>query len=203
MMAFLSTTADGRWQPSIGDPTLMGWVTVVAYATAAVLAFRSARVEARGAARERNTAHEQKTLARFWGGLALLLLLLGVNKQLDLQTLFTQVARDAALAQGWYDDRRRFQVLFIAAVGLLGLLGTLGLAFALRKIAARIWLALLGIGFLVSFVLIRAASFHHVDLLLRAGPVRLNWVFELTGIGLIALAAVRANRAGTEREQTA
>jgi hypothetical protein len=45
---------------------------------------------------------------------------------------------------------------------------------------------------LVSFVLIRAASFHHVDLLLRAGPVRLNWVFELTGIGLIALAARRA-----------
>ena len=40
---------------------------------------------------------------------------------------------------------------------------------------------------LVSFVLIRAASFHHVDLLLRAGPVRLNWVLELGGIGLIAL----------------
>lgn len=180
LSALLSITADGRWQPSIGDPTLMGWLTVVAYATAAVLAFLSGR-----------RAVDEPSLARFWRALALLLVLLGINKQLDLQTLFTQLARDLALAQGWYEDRRRYQVLFIAVVGVVGLLGTLGLAFALRKIASRIWLALLGIGFLVSFVLIRAASFHHVDLFLRAGPVRLNWVFELTGIVLIALAARR------------
>jgi hypothetical protein len=195
LSAVLSTTADGRWQPSIGDPTLMGWLTVAAYASGALLAFQSAQRAAREAAlgsHSSTKAAQTKTIARFWRALALLLLVLGINKQLDLQTLFTQLARDLALAQGWYEERRRYQVLFIAVVSVLGLLGTLGLAFALRKVARRIWLALLGIGFLVSFVLIRAASFHHVDLLLRAGPVRLNWVFELTGIGLIALAARRA-----------
>jgi hypothetical protein len=185
LSVFLSTTSDGRWQPAIGDPTLMGWVTVLAYLAAALLALRSAWAAKRAPA--------QRALARFWLALSLLLFLLGINKQLDLQTLFTQIARDAALAQGWYEERRRYQVMFIAAVGVLGVVGTLGLAFALRKIAARIWLALLGIGFLVSFVLIRAASFHHVDLLLRAGTLRLNWVFELTGIGLIAVAAVRSS----------
>lgn len=163
----------------------MGWVTVAAYLIAAWLAFRSART-ARMAA--------ERGLARFWTAIALLLLALGINKQLDLQTLFTQIARDLALAQGWYEERHRYQVLFIAVVGVLGLLGTLGLAIALRKIAARIWLALLGVGFLVSFVVIRAASFHHVDLLLRSGPVRLNWVFELTGIALIGVAAARSQR---------
>lgn len=190
MNALLSTTPDGRWQPAIGDPTLMGWVTVLAYATAALLAFKSA------SAVRRDPAHAsiEAGLSRFWATLALFLLVLGINKQLDLQTLFTQLARDLALAQGWYAERRRYQLIFIAAVATAGVLGTLGLAFALRQIAAHIWLALVGIGFLVSFVLIRAASFHHVDLLLRAGPVRLNWVFELTGIGLIALAALRSAR---------
>jgi hypothetical protein len=202
LVSLLSTTPDGRWQPSIGDPTLMGWVTVAAYAGAAVLTFRSAyalRGEAR-ASHAPGLIAKNRSLARFWRSLALLLLLLGINKQLDLQTLFTQLARDLALAQGWYEERRQFQLLFIAGVAVLGLVGTLGLAFALRKIAARIWLALLGIGFLVSFVLIRAASFHHVDLLLRAGPVRLNWVFELTGIGLIALAAQRESKRADARE---
>ena len=187
----LSTTSDGRWQPAIGDPTLMGWVTVVAYGATALLAFVSARTLRRDRAR----SAIEGDLSRFWATLALFLLLLGINKQLDLQTLFTQLARDLALAQGWYEERRRYQLTFIGAVVVAGVLGTVGLAFALRRIAAQIWLALVGIGFLVSFVLVRAASFHHVDLLLRAGHVRLNWVFELTGIGLIALAALRARLA--------
>ena len=29
-----------RWKPEIGDPTFMGWFTVVAYAVAALLAVR-------------------------------------------------------------------------------------------------------------------------------------------------------------------
>jgi hypothetical protein len=168
----------------------MGWLTVAAYAAAAFLAFKSARAVTQEPRRDR----AQRALMRFWQALALLLLALCVNKQLDLQTLFTQIGRDLALAQGWYEDRRRYQVLFIGAVAVLGLLGTVGLGFALRKVVARIWLALLGLGFLASFIVIRAASFHHVDELLHAGPVRLNWVFELTGIGLIALAAHRAAR---------
>jgi hypothetical protein len=190
LSALLSTSPDGRWQPAIGDPTLMGWVTVLAYGAAALLAFKSASAVRNDPA----LSPIEGGLSRFWATLALFLLLLGINKQLDLQTLFTQLARDLALAQGWYAERRRYQLIFIGAVAALGLLGTVGMAVALRRIAAHIWLALLGLGFLVSFVLIRAASFHHVDLFLRAGPVRLPWVFELTGIGLIGLAAARSRR---------
>ena len=32
------------------------------------------------------------------------MLLLGINKQLDLQSLFTEVMRDMAHAQGWYNE---------------------------------------------------------------------------------------------------
>jgi hypothetical protein len=46
-----------------------------------------------------------------------------------------------------------------------------------------------GLGFLMTFVAVRAASFHHVDQWLRHGVVRLNWALELGGIALIAFSA--------------
>ncbi len=47
--------------------------------------------------------------------------------------------------------------------------------------------------FILGFVVIRAASFHHVDALLaaRLGGVRWNWIFELSGISVVGLAAFR------------
>jgi hypothetical protein len=47
------------------------------------------------------------------------------------------------------------------------------------------------LGFLVTFVAVRAASFHHIDRWLGYGVVRLNWVLELGGIALVALSALR------------
>jgi hypothetical protein len=199
-LALLSTTVDGRWHPSIGDPSLVGWITVIAYLATALLAGRNARAGARQAAWWRAQAHsaaqaaETRSLSRFWWCVACLLLALGVNKQLDLQTLFTQVLRDLARAQGWYERRRPYQVAFIAAVGLTSAAGTALLAFAMRRVLHRIWLGLLGLGLLAGFVLIRAASIHQVDVLLKRGTVRLNWVLELGAIGVIALSALRARQ---------
>lgn len=201
--ALLSTTADGRWHPSIGDPSLVGWITVLAYLATAVLAGRNARAGAQQAAwwgaqtHGEAQASEARLLSRFWWCIACLLLALGVNKQLDLQTLFTQVLRDLARAQGWYEARRPYQVAFIVAVGLSSAAGTALLAYAMRRVLARVWLGLAGLGLLAGFVLIRAASIHQVDVLLKQGAVRLNWVLELGAIGVIALSALRERqRAG-------
>jgi hypothetical protein len=38
---------------------------------------------------------------------------------------------------------------------------------------------------ITAFVVVRAASFHHVDLLLHGGPLPLNLVLELGGIVLV------------------
>ncbi|MCB9898640.1 MAG: hypothetical protein H6825_11610 [Planctomycetes bacterium] len=176
--------SDGRWTPGIGDPTVIGWVTVVAYLVAGVLAL-GARTRARDAGLAR--------LLRFWTVLTALLFALGVNKQLDLQSLFTQVGRDLAKAQGWYDERGTVQVDFIlglvAVVGL-ALLGTL---WFLRRALARVRLAFAGTVFLCTFIVVRAASFHHMDVLLQWEflHVRMNWVLELGGIALVALGAWR------------
>lgn len=195
-LILLATDDDGRWHPGIGDPTVMGWVTVGAYLATTYLCFRAFRSCRFGAdklrAINRREAGFQTKLSLFWLGLSALMLALGINKQLDLQTLFTEIARDMAQAQGWYEERHRYQVLFIIGIAVAGAgLGAL-LAYLYRHVARRIWLALVGICGLVAFIVIRAASFHHVDLLLVAGPVHLNWVLELGGISLVGLSAYRA-----------
>ena len=50
--------------------------------------------------------------------------------------------------------------------------------------------------FLLTFIVVRAISFHHFDLFLKArvGGLKMNWVLELGGIALVALAALRERR---------
>ena len=119
------------------------------------------------------------------------MVLLGINKQLDLQTWLTQMGRDLARAEGWYERRQEFQVAFISVIAVVGLVGLLNAALTLRFILWRVAGALLGLGFLVTFVVVRAASLHRVDALLGYGTFRLNWVLELGGIALVAASASR------------
>ena len=51
-----------------------------------------------------------------------------------------------------------------------------------------------GMLFLLTFIAVRAISFHHVDRFIGTAVlgIRMNWVFELTGIFLVGLAAARA-----------
>jgi hypothetical protein len=47
--------------------------------------------------------------------------------------------------------------------------------------------------FLLTFIVVRAISFHHFDMFIstRVLGVRMNWVLELTGVFLVSLAAAR------------
>ncbi len=189
----MAVGADGRWVPGIGDPTALGWLTVAAYGLAAALAARAA-VAATTSGEAGAAAPRRGRLIAFWAPVAVLLLLLGINKQLDLQSWLTQVLRDLSHQQGWYDDRRPLQLAFVAALAGGGTLGLIAMAVVLRRDLPRIGVALVGLGVLVTFVAARAASFHHMDALLRSGPLPLNWVAELGGLVLILLNAWLAGR---------
>ena len=131
-------------------------------------------------------------MKQLWFLIAVTMVLLGINKQLDLQTLLIQKVRNRAYANGWYSDRRRYQLDFIAAISFVGLLGTAGLVIWLRRVFSRVVLAIGGLAMLVVFVTIRAASLHYVDKVLAlGGEVRVNTVIELSGIGLIIAAALQ------------
>ncbi len=172
---------DGRWEAGIGDPTIVGWVTVAAYAVAALLALRCARRAA------------EPLEFRFWAVLGVALVLLGINKQLDLQSLVTQWGRELAFQQGWYENRRIVQAAFIGFLIATGVgVGAL-LFWVTRQLPGSTQVAALGLVLLVVFVVIRGASFHHVDELLgsEVEGVRYNWLLELTPLAVIAASAWR------------
>lgn len=183
--ALLSCTQD-RWQPEIGDPHLMGWVTVAGYGVAAITAFITLLTARR--------CHSTRIEQLFWYCLVPALAFLMINKQLDLQTLLTVIARCEAQLSGWYSDRRPVQVAFIYALIAAGLIILSTLAYWLRHAITHLWLVLLGTIFLMTFVLVRAVGFHSVDVLIgtQLAGWRLNWIFELGGIALVVMGCLLA-----------
>jgi hypothetical protein len=191
----LAVTVEGRWRPGIGDPTVMGWVTVCAYLVAAASCCWAAWREphSHGTRRPRPSA--------FWLVLAGLMVALGINKQLDLQSFITQIGRDLIETQALYAQRQVLQAGFILMVVVVCAVALAAFLWAARRGLQGRWLAILGMLFILGFVVIRAASFHHVDSFLaaRLGGVKWNWILELGGIGTVGLAAFRIVVAGPTR----
>ncbi len=175
-------TVDGHWHVGIGDPTFFGWVTVVFYLIASCLSFRQYR-----------RIKQADISAVFWLGLAGLLFLLAINKQLDLQTFFTEVMREHALSHGWYENRRSLQLGFLTCLAA----GFVAVLLWLRVALARSWrqfrLAWLGIMLLCTFVLMRAASFHHFDQFIGTELLGLKWnvILEIGALLILMIAALR------------
>jgi MFS family permease len=104
------------------------------------------------------------------------------------------VARRLLREQGLYQVRRTYQVAFIGCVAILCLGALVAfLWFSRHELRSR-WLALVGMVFILGFVVIRAASFHHVDALLASelGGLKWNWIFEIGGVLVVCVAATRA-----------
>ena len=129
-------------------------------------------------------------------GLALLILLLGINQQLDLQTLLIQSGRALAEAEGWYAYRRPVQGAFfgIFSVALLSLVSLA--AWRCRAFLKRHRPVTLGLVILIGFVLMRAAGFNHVWLKPLQAVYEDSWkdYLELLGLGFIAAGARRASK---------
>jgi hypothetical protein len=190
-MNFAEFVSQIRWRPQIGDPSFMGWFTVAAYAAAAVLCFIAAH-----RCLVAVDAGETRRRRRMWLGVGVLMAFLCINKQLDLQSLFTDVGRVLANQEGWYSQRRAVQRWFVIAMAAAGAMTFVILAWKIRHILRESIVLLLGLCSLITFIVIRAASFHHVDVLLGSEllGIRVNWILELGGIALIALSAARSAR---------
>jgi len=89
------------WEPGIGDPSFMGWLTVAAYLARRCSA-RSRR--GRSAGTFRCGARAQVAVWRADGGAVRRA---RVNKQLDLQSWFTAFGRAVLAREGWMEHRRR------------------------------------------------------------------------------------------------
>lgn len=187
--SLLAAIEDGRWTPGLGDPSFMGWATVGAYLMAAAACGWWAMPKGAG-----------RVLPSV---LAALLLLLAVNKQLDLQSWVTQTGRDLVKELGWYEDHRSLQAAFIGGILLAGVATLVVAAWWCRRRLRETGLALVGMTVLVAFIVIRAASFHRVDggLGEEIAGMRLNWILELGALGLTTAGAFvgHASRAARQR----
>lgn len=173
------------WRPGIGDPTIGGWVTVILYFLAVVSCWMMARRLDAGASDK-----------GIWRVIAIVFLALGINKQLDLQTALTEAGRVIAMAQGWYRERAVVQVGFILVITICCLAATVTLVVWARKAPLPTWLALIGTTFVIGYVLIRAASFDHIDRFIHSTVfgARWNWVLEMGGIIVVLVASLWRRR---------
>jgi hypothetical protein len=173
----------GRWRPTIGDPSFKGWFIVGSYFACAILSLILVLPN----------QNADRRFFLFWRIIGLLMILLGINKQLDLQSLFTEIGRQIARAQGWMDKRQIVQLWFIVVFGITATVAFLLFVRLKRDLFRRFRFAFIGLFFLLCFIVIRAAGFHHFDEMLgfRLFGAKMNWLLELTGIYTIVLAAFK------------
>jgi hypothetical protein len=175
-----------NWSPGIGDPTALGWLTVVLYFLTAWLCWRMVE-------RLRSHHREGRPEINTWRAISVLFMLLGINKQLDLQTAFTELCRVLAHKQGWYPQRLSIQLAFIVLVALICLGAALFLVFRSSQAVWPNWLAVLGTILVLGYVFVRASSFHHIDQFIGRELIgmRWNWILEIGGIALVLFASLR------------
>jgi len=173
-----------NWTPGIGDPTIGGWVTVALY----LLASGSCWISAQKLGLEEVPRSNER---RAWRAMSVLLLVLGIIKQLNLLTALTAAGRVLARNQGWYEQRQFVQLVFIAVAAMTCLIAAITLLLWARNSPIPTRIALMGTSMVLGFVLIRAVSFHQVDRFIgeRVLSLRWNWILEMSGISLVLFAS--------------
>lgn len=202
-MEITSMLNSHTWSPGIGDPTLIGWATSGAYLFTSLLCFHASE-RCRQPSRAIRSGSHLAFARRLWLSLFLAFLFLGINKQLDLQLLLTQTGRHIAHQFGWFAERRKFQAVFVAGLGLFSISMLFVFAAVFRFSAKAERFALVGAAAILGYVLIRASTIHHCNTFLFNQLIgkQLIWILEICGIGLVSFAALlrsqqRNNRGGT------
>jgi len=125
-----------------------------------------------------------------WIGMAVLLILLGLNRQWNLLPDWVGAIREAAWLEEWYSLRKIFQTIFIIAILLFLLAWFLAV---LWNSPWQLWLPITATTLLVALSIIRAISLSAADLLLYqefSPGVQFDWILELSGIGIVMIFSI-------------
>ncbi len=179
----LGIIVNGHWQPGIGDPTLIGWLTTALYFIATglcgIYAWRANTFIISSRFRHR----------LFWWSLFAFMLFLAINKQLDIQSWLMLTGRHIARAQGWYSYRETVRMWFITGVAISGFVLLISLGWIFRYVLRDYGLTLTGIMLIIIYIIIRAGA-HHIQIIgWDPGEARFNWILEIGGIILVGLSA--------------
>jgi small basic protein len=121
----------------------------------------------------------------FWLVTAAFFLVIAAARETDIADLVTQLGRDVAIVQGWYDHRRKYQAMAVATVTGIWFVTVV---ISLWRVPARRrrYLPVAVVAFsLLAFSGIRAVSLHQIDAVLYRRPihgVKIDAIVELTGL---------------------
>ena len=173
--------AQHEWSIGIGDPTFLGWFICISYFVACWICGNKALQ-----AKRINDNYP------FLLGIAIFLLFLGINKQLDLQTLFIQTIRYLSIQHGWYEQRKLVQIAFVVLTSFSALVSLISLRIFFADSWCRYKVVWFGIILLCTFILLRMALFDGVNVFLHQGDIvtiTIGTILELGGIVIIILGA--------------
>jgi hypothetical protein len=164
---------------------MLNWIGVAAYLVTAISARRTQRALgpiAIDGKRERNG----------WRFIAVVFVVLAVNRLLDIQLLLTQAGRITALAEGWYQYRAEPQIVLIALIAVFFVGVAIFSTIRMWRAPLPVRIALGGTAFLLGYVLVRAVSLHSIDGFIMGTILGLqwNWGLELGGVSIVFVASL-------------
>jgi hypothetical protein len=183
------------------DQSIVGYTITVGYLLSSLLLFYSlffCRADC-------YDSMESKRSTLLWPASATLALLLGINKQLDLQTYLTQSGRELFRSLDLYSERRNAQIF--ASVLLISTIGGAAVysIVVVRRFGWGMRITVLGLAICMAYVVLRLFSIHHVDHWFRVdmGGWTMSWIVELTGAGMtlfgVGVTCARCRRSTTDK----
>ncbi|MFH1999468.1 MAG: hypothetical protein ABIK28_07290 [Planctomycetota bacterium] len=182
----------------VGDPTGLGWLIFATYLVASAVCAYTGWFTKRKYSRYRGCRDLRSDSNWVWYPLAVFLLLLGINKQLDLQTWLRWFGEKLSRYMGIYEQRREVEALFFIGFAVCGFVVLSLWIVRLKSRWKRYGPMLVGIFCLCLFVVVRTANINHVFSAPRSPAFIQGYgdplhLFELGSLILILFGAL-ANR---------
>jgi hypothetical protein len=175
---------NGYWKKDRGDPSVMGWFITFCYFLVFIISFYFVK--------KTTPFIKNKNFIWFWYAVTIFIILLGINKQLDLQMLFADYARLYAKMSGMFVNRKPFQHKIISLLATIGISVFFIFIYNFWRAPKTTWIALFGFSILFSFPLIRLVSLHRLESLLYKSflSVKIVDVIEIIGISIVLIAII-------------
>jgi hypothetical protein len=176
-----------RGANDMGDPTVLGWTICLLYLMAGLLSFRTAIIR---------RARDSAASFFIWGCIITSMYALGLNKQLDAQTVLIRTAKHIAKQQNLFKYHRVVHVAFFAVVALCFGVAVFRWFPRIKQFGRAFPLALTGYTLIALYVLSRAFHINHVDRLIGLNLKESSGLamLEVTGTLLIIIQTIRVIR---------
>ena len=193
---FMDALEHGYWATNRGDPTVLGWGITILYGFTALTCLYCT-----GFLDTKRSFPISGLHAWFWWMIVVILILVGINKQLDLQMLLADFGRTYSKHHGWYDQRRPIQIRVLALGACAGIAVLLRVGYKLTRAPKSTWFALCGVILLGVNITIHLVSLHSAEHILMASKMGVSFenALEIMTLVWIIISAMTFNHTQRER----